>query len=365
MIFKSNTSLKAQVYKEENVRMNKRLGNTKFFSMLGSLMLVVTLTVGCGSSNTNQQTEATGDQGQDGVQTQQVQNIKVGYVNLIAAAPAIIAKEKKLLEEQGLKAEFFSFKNGPDLYKALSSGKLDVAYAGMPAAVNWGSRGAEFKIIAKVDEGKNGLLTKESSGISLTADLKGKKLGNLVKGSGVDYLVRAVLLPEGTLTEESVTLVQMETANMETAITNGTIDAAVAGEPFLTFAELRGLKVVKELPDPAFVVLGSNTFLKDHPEAVKKFIQGHIASIEELNQNETEAAELLAKAFNVPEIKGTDRIYTPAEVITLALKRNTFEYQFTDADLKYYQEVADNSFKIKSLEKQLDVSTIIDTTWVK
>ncbi|OAB32042.1 hypothetical protein PMSD_18020 [Paenibacillus macquariensis subsp. defensor] len=344
--------------------MKKRSGHTKLFSMLGSLVLVAALTSGCGNSDTNKQAEAA-NKGQEGEQTQQVQEIKVGYVNLIAAAPAIIAKEKNLLDKQGLKSEFFSFKNGPDLYKALSSGKLDIAYAGMPAAVNWGSRGAEFKIIAKVDQGKNGLFTKESSGITEAADLKGKKLGNLVKGSGVDYLIRAVLLPEGQLDDQSVTLVQMETPNMETAITSGTIDAAVAGEPFLTFAELRGLKVVKELPDPAFVVLGSNAFLKDQPEAVKKFIQGHIASIEDLNQNTQEDAEVLAKAFNVPEIKGTDKTYTPAEVITQALKRNKFEYKFTDEDLKYYQEVADNSFTIKSIEKQLDVSTIIDTTWIK
>ena len=344
--------------------MKKRSGNSKLFSMLGCLVLVAALTSGCGNSDTNKQAEVA-NKGQEGEQTQQVQEIKVGYVNLIAAAPAIIAKEKKILDKQGLKAEFFSFKNGPDLYKALSSGKLDIAYAGMPAAVNWGSRGAEFKIIAKVDQGKNGLFTKESSGITEAADLKGKKLGNLVKGSGVDYLIRAVLLPEGQLDDQSVTLVQMETPNMETAITSGTIDAAVAGEPFLTFAELRGLKVVQELPDPAFVVLGSNAFLKDQPAAVKKFIQGHIASIEDLNQNTQEDAEVLAKAFNVPEIKGTDKTYTPAEVITQALKRNKFEYKFTDEDLKYYQEVADNSFTIKSIEKKLDVSTIIDTTWVK
>lgn len=345
--------------------MKKRSGYIKMFNMVGSLVLAAALTAGCGSTSATKQPAAAADKGQGAAQTAQVQDIKVGYVNLIAAAPAIIAKEKKLLDKQGLKAEFFSFANGPDLYKALSSGKLDVAYAGMPAAVNWGSRGAEFKVIAKVDDGKNGLFTKESSGIKQVADLKGKKLGNLVKGSGVDYLIRAVLLPEAQLNDQSVSLVQLETANMEAAITNGTIDAAVAGEPFLTFAELRGLKVVKELPDPAFVVLGSNAFLKDHPDAAKKFIQGHKASIDDLNSNAKDNAEVLAKAFNVPEIKGTDKTYTPAEVITQALKRNKFEYKFTDADLKYYQEVADNSLKIKSLEQPLDVKTIIDTSWVK
>lgn len=341
--------------------MKKRSVFTKIFGVAGSLILAAALTAGCGSKDASSSPEAKTDTGTQA----KAQEIKVGYVNLIAAAPAIIAKEKDLLGKQGLKAEFFSFANGPDLYKALSSGKLDVAYAGMPAAVNWGSRGAEFTIIAKVDDGKNGVLTKGESGIQQPSDLKGKKIGNLVKGSGVDYLIRAVLLPEGKLTDKDVTLVQMETANMESAITNGTLDAAVAGEPFLTFAELRGLKVVKELPDPAFVVLGSNAFLKDHADAAKKFILGHIASIEDLNHNTEEDAEVLAKAFNVPEIKGKDKTYTPAEVMVQALKRNQFSYQWTDNDLKYYQEIADNSYTIKSLEKPLDVSSIIDTSWVK
>ncbi len=339
----------------------KRSVYGKLFGAAGSLVLAAALAAGCGSKDAGKAAEGTAGSGAK----EQVQEIKVGYVNLIAAAPAIIAKEKDLLGKQGLQAEFFSFANGPDLYKALSSGKLDVAYAGVPAAVNWGSRGAEFKIIAKVDDGKNGVLTKSDSGIQQPADLKGKKLGNLVKGSGVDYLIRAVLLPEANLDDQSVALVQMETANMESAVTNGTIDAAVAGEPFLTFAELRGLKVVKELPDPAFVVLGSNSFLTEHADAAKKFIEGHKASIDDLNQNTEADAEVLAKAFNVPEIKGADKTYKPAEVMVQALKRNQFSYELTDKDVKYYQEIADNSYAIKSLEKSLDINTIIDTSWVK
>lgn len=180
---------------------------------------------------------------------------------------------------------------------------MDIAYAGIPAAVNWGSRGANVKVIAKVDAGKFGLLVRPGSGIEDPAALKGKKLGNVAKGSGVDLLVRGFLLPEANLTNQNTQLVEMQMPNMEQSIRSGSVDAAVAGEPFLTFAELRGLKVIKELPDPAIVVVARADFLKQHPDVVKKFMQGHVAAIQYLNQNQQATARILANAFQVPEIQ--------------------------------------------------------------
>jgi NitT/TauT family transport system substrate-binding protein len=336
-----------------------KFAHRRVLGMAGALLLTASLLAGCGAGKTdNKSGEAASTPKQE-----QGQTIKIGYVNLIAAAPAIIAKEKGLIDKQGLKAEFFSFSNGPDLYKALSSGKLDVAYAGMPAAVNWASRGAQFKVIAKVDDGKFGVMTKDASGIQQAADLKGKKLGSLVKGSGVDYLIRGVLLPEAQLNEQSTTLVQMDMANMEQAITNGSVDAAVAGEPFLTFAELRGLKVVKELPDPAFVILASENALQQK-DVMKKFLQGHKASIEEMNTNHKDISETLAKSFNVPEISANGKTYSPAEVMQKALQRNKFDYKITDADMKFYQQVADTNLKIKLIDQPLDMSKVIDRSLI-
>lgn len=332
----------------------------RVLSVVGAIMLSASLLAGCGAG----QADNKAGEAASGSTQEQAQSIKIGYVNIIAAAPAIIAKEKGLIDKQGLKAEFFSFANGPDLYKALSSGKLDVAYAGIPAAVNWASRGAQFKVIAKVDDGKFGLLTKDGSGINEAADLKGKKLGSLVKGSGVDYLIRGVLLPEAQLNEQSATLVQMDMANMEQAIVNGSVDAAVAGEPFLTFAELRGLKVVKELPDPAFVILATEKVLQQK-DVVEKFLEGHKASIEEMNKNSKDISETLAKSFNVPEISSNGKTYSPAEVMHKALQRNKFDYKITDADIKFYQSVADTNLKIKLIDQPLDISKVIDRSWVK
>jgi NitT/TauT family transport system substrate-binding protein len=294
------------------------------------------------------------------------EKIRIGYVNILSLAPAIIAENQQLMEEQGLESEFYSFSNGPDLYKALSSGKLDMAYAGVPPAVNWVSRGAEVKAIAKVSDGKFGLLTKPDAGIEEPADLKGKKIGSVVQGSGADLLLRGFILPEGNLTEEDVNILQMQMPVMEQAVTKGSIDAAIAGEPYLTFAELRGLEVVKEVPDPALIVLATESYLKDHSEAVGKFIEGHKASISFIKENEDQAAEILVKSFNVPEITAQDgKVWTPEEVLKEALERHTFNYEISDSDFEFYQQIADVNYELKMIEQPFDIKTLFDTSWIQ
>jgi NitT/TauT family transport system substrate-binding protein len=292
--------------------------------------------------------------------------IRIGYVNILSLAPAIIAEQQELIDEQGMESEFYSFSNGPDLYKALSSGKLDVAYAGVPAGVNWVSRGAEIKAIAKVSEGKFGLMTKSGSGIESASDLKGKKVGSVVKGSGVDLLLRGFILPEGDLTEDDVSITQMKMPVMEQAISKGSIDAALAGEPFLTFAELRGLEVVKEVPDPALIVLATEDYLNENPEAVKKFMEGHKAAVQFLEENREQAAEILVKAYNVPEITDKDgNVWAPNDVLLKALERHTFDYKITEEDFDFYQQIADTNYNLEMIENQFNVNQLFDTSWIE
>jgi NitT/TauT family transport system substrate-binding protein len=269
------------------------------------------------------------------------------------------------MEKQGLKSQYFSFGDGPDLYKALASGKVDVAYAGVPAGVNWASRGAKVKAIAKVDNGKFGLIAGSKSGIQSENDLKGKKLGTAVTGSGVDILMRGFLLPGVKLTEKDVTLTQMQMPNMVQAVKQGTIDGAVAGEPYLTMAELQGVKVVKELPDPAIIVIASDAFLKNHPDEVKKFLKGHIAAIQFLNQNKGEASQLLAQNFNLPSIKQGNKTWTAKDIIEKALDRQSYDAEVTDQDYAFYQQVADANYKIKLVNSPFDVKKLFDTSWLQ
>lgn len=337
-----------------------------FVSVLSLVILTVLALTGCGTNQSvspspNQATEST-----PAAEPAANAVIRIGYISIISMAPAIIAEKQKLMEAQGIKAEFYPFANGPDLNKALSSGKLDFAYTGIPVAVNWASRGADIEVIAKVGDGKFGLLAKDNPTNSQAFDFKGKKIGFLGKGTGSDILLRGFLLPEEKLDETSVNLMEMTFANMEQAINNNAVDAALSSEPFVTFAELRGLKVVKQLPDPAIVVLVRKTFAKDNGDLVKKFMQGHLASIAYINEHKKESAEVLSKSLNVPEIKAADgKTRTPAAAMEIALTKHQYAAQFTDSDFAFYQQIADANHRLKLIDQPLDIKTIMNLTWIK
>lgn len=331
------------------------------FMFLFSLLLTLLIS-GCGSSGSAP--APTVPAPSSGV-TSQKQEVRVGYVSILSMAPAIIGNEKGLFDQQGIKATFFPFANGADIYKALASGKLDVAYAGVPAAVNWASRGAKIHAIAKVDDGKFGILARADSSISQPSDLKEKKLGTMARGTGADLLVRGFLLPDAKLTEKDVNLVTLDMQNIEGSITSGTIDAGIAGEPFLTLAELRGLKVIHELPDPAIIIIARDAFLQDHADDVHKFIQGHLAAIKYLNSNQIESAKILANTFKVPELNSGGKIFSPTDIIMKALARNHFESKFSDQDFKFYQQISDANLALKLIDKPYQVNNLFDLTWVK
>ncbi|OMP68228.1 ABC transporter substrate-binding protein [Domibacillus epiphyticus] len=326
------------------------------FRFLMILMIFTVILAGCGSTSEKDQTaeETSGE------------TIRIGYVNILSNAPAVVAENKKLIDEQGLKSEFYSFSNGPDLYKALSSGKLDIAYAGVPAAVNWVSRGAEIKAIAKVSDGKFGLMVNPDSGIESVEDLKGKKIGSIVKGSGADILLRGLVLPEAKVAESEVSITQMQMPVMEQAINKGSIDAAVAAEPFLSIAELRGLKVLKEMPDPALVILATNDLLSNQPETVEKFMAGHKESIQFIQDNKDEAADILVKNYNVPGITDqSGKAWDAKDVLLKALERHQFNDKITEEDFTFYQEVADMNYELKMIDKPFNVESMFDKDWVK
>ncbi|WP_424767681.1 ABC transporter substrate-binding protein [Paenibacillus sp. sgz302251] len=321
-------------------------------------IFAVAVMSGCG---TNQAAHSTNELSAE----QARETIRIGYINILAMAPAIIAEKQKLMEEQGLKAEFYSFANGLELNEALTSGRLDIAYSGLPVAVRWSSRGAEIEIIAKVGEGKFGLLAQQDPADAEPFDWEGKKIGYIGKGTGSDILIRGFLLPDEGLIETSVQLVKMEMASMEQAILSGTVDAALSGEPFVTLAELRELKVVSELPEPAVVVLAHKSFTADHPDLVAKFMIGHKAAISYLNDNAKDAAEVLAKFFNIPAIEAQSKTWTPQDVMAKALLKQRYEAEFSEEDYLFYQQLANANYQLKMINEPFDIKAIMNLTWIE
>ncbi len=285
------------------------------------------------------------------------QPVRIGYVNLLQFAPAIVAEQKQLFTKHGLEATVTGFPNGPAVFKALGAREIDIAYAGVPAAAAWASRGLPIRVIAKVSAGKFSLITRADTGIQSPSDLKGKKVAAPGKGSGGDLILRGIILKEAGLKPgEDVTVVDAKSPNMEQLLETKQVDAIFVGEPFATFALLRGKRPVLFTPDPALVLIARNEVIAERPEVIRRVIRAHAEAIQTLNQSQEETNNLLAEHFKLPEIDGT----APEKVIAEARDRSKWEYQIGEEDRKLFTRFITVGRELGTVESDISLDQLLD-----
>lgn len=218
--------------------------------------------------------------------------LRLGYFPNITHAPALIGVKNNLFQQAlgDTKLEAKTFNAGPAAIEALFSGAVDATYIGPNPAINgWAtSKGTALKIIAGSTSGGAGLVVRE--GINTPADLKGKKIATPQLGNTQDVALRAWLKQNGLNADQQgggdVSVLPQDNATAVQAFAQGAIDGAWVPEPNLSkmVLESKGKILVDEKtlwPGGQFVtthLIVKQEFLKDHPDIVKKLLQGHIAA---------------------------------------------------------------------------------------
>ncbi|MEV6597149.1 ABC transporter substrate-binding protein [Actinoplanes sp. NPDC051346] len=221
-----------------------------------------------------------------------VTSLRLGYFPNITHAPALIGVKNGLYQQAlgSTKLEAKTFNAGPAAIEALFSGAIDATYIGPNPAINgWAtSKGTALKIIAGSTSGGAGLVVKQ--GINAPADLKGKKIATPQLGNTQDVALRAWLKANGLNADQQgggdVSVLPQDNATALQAFAQGAIDGAWVPEPNLSrmVLESKGKILVNEKdlwPGGQFVtthLIVKQKFLEDHPDVVKKLLQGHIAA---------------------------------------------------------------------------------------
>lgn len=278
--------------------------------------------------------------------------IKLGYFPNITHAPALVGVNKGIFAEKlgSTKLEATTFNAGPAAIEALLSGAIDATYIGPNPAINgWSkSKGEALKIIAGSTSGGAGLVVKE--GINTPADLKGKKIATPQLGNTQDVALRAWLKSNGLNADTSgggdVSILPQDNATAVQAFAQGTIDGAWVPEPNYSklILESKAKVLVDEKtlwPNQDFVtthLIVSQKFLKEYPGTVKKLLQGHIAAVKFIkddNAGAQKAANAQIEALTSKPLKD--------EILTAAFANLKFTYDpiasslFTSA--KHAEEV--------------------------
>ena len=228
--------------------------------------------------------------------------VRLGHFPNVTHATAIVGVEKGLFAKAlgNDELEVKTFNAGPEATEALLSEAIDATYLGPNPAINaFVKTKGGIRIISGATSGGAALVVKPE--ITSVTQLEGKKIATPQLGNTQDVALRAYLKDKGLATDAQgggdVTILPQENSLTLDSFKSGQIQGAWVPEPWVSRLVLDGGGKVlideKTLwPKGEFVtthLVVRAAFLEEHPETVKRLLQGQVAANEYLAENSTEA----------------------------------------------------------------------------
>ncbi|GGM45796.1 nitrate ABC transporter substrate-binding protein [Longimycelium tulufanense] len=235
--------------------------------------------------------------------------VTVAHVPSTLFAPLYVAQDKGYFTDEGLSVELRKVKSGQDAVGPAAGGKLDVVVAGFSAGLFSAiASGLDLKVVGSMGVAPGDPKASPSAlevstrlgDISSPADLRGRKVA-VAGGPGAagGFQLATVLRPAG-LSLTDVEVVNLGNPDMQAALANGSVDAALVAAPFTTKMEKAG--VAKPLAVPpkgasATGVIYGGAFAKS--QAAQKFFNALVRASRDLQgegARSEETLQILARA---------------------------------------------------------------------
>jgi NitT/TauT family transport system substrate-binding protein len=288
--------------------------------------------------------------------------LRLGYFPNVTHAPALIGLDKGLFEKElgSTKLTRQEFNAGPNEVAALLGGSLDIGFIGSGPAINAyaKSNGEAVRLISGVTSGGAQLVTTQD--VSSPEDLVGKTVVTPQLGNTQDVALKKWLADKGLTGKVQVT--NMENAQTLDAFKGGQVQAAWLPEPWSSRLVLEaGAKVFLDEKTlwadgqfPTTVVIVRTQFLNEHPETVRAFLKGLVASIDYANESPADAQAAVNKQLEALTGK--------------ALKPETIERAWSNITLTFdpiageFKQLAQDQVTAGIAEKAPDVAGFADLT---
>lgn len=339
--------------------------------MLGIPVMIATMLVAAACGGSKAPATSQGGTAPAGAPAQSAQKkaLKVGYLNVMDDAQAMLAKDAGLYDKHGLDVELKLFESGTDLVKAIVGGQLQAGVLGFTNAVTWAEKGADVKVVGGAQMGYHSILVRKDSGIKSLADLKGKKVASQQKGSTADIVLNGVVLPQAGLARTDVNMIYVSPASAIQSLASGQVDAAFVFEPYEQIAKATSdvnaiYEIGKVWPFPCMVVITSGKQLGADRAAVDALLDAQKEAMTMMQQQPQQAAQLLVKRFVQEDSLNGPNGATPAvDVVTRAIESQMFHWDIKPDEVQRMQELTDLMVTQGVLPKSVKVEQILDLAW--
>jgi NitT/TauT family transport system substrate-binding protein len=160
----------------------------------------------------------------------------------------------------------------------VASGRAQVAYADAVAVAQLIAKSAPMRVVSTIYQSNpNEVSALKKTGIKAIGDLKGKKVG-VPSGSSQTTMLPLLLKANG-LKESDMTMMNMPVAAMVPSLLQGQVDAILGSmDAYQIELESQGAELDNfrfadyGVPTVSTSIFASNSFIKDHPDVLRKFI---------------------------------------------------------------------------------------------
>jgi ABC-type nitrate/sulfonate/bicarbonate transport system substrate-binding protein len=253
---------------------------------------------------------------------EKLEKMYVGVAGLSGAlAHAFIPKDSGLYEKYGLDVELIFFQGGTQAIQAALAGGVQMVVTAGPEIINARVAGSDMIMIAGYMNTLPYSIVADKKIIKFE-QLKGTKAAISKFGSTSDLAVRYALEQNGLTPGKDVTIIQLGDQNTRFAgLTAGSVQSTLISPPFDITAKKMGFNILADMADLGLpyqheTVATTDRFIKEHPEAVRKFLRAFVAGIHLWMTDEKKTKEVLAKRLRIKDKETLDETYVAYKKLT-------------------------------------------------
>ena len=281
--------------------------NLKYLLALCLTIALVFSLAACG-----QKADETPNDARDDQQTEQEEFTPASYSIAALKGPTAMGlvklmKDSESGETTGNEYTFTLAGSADEVTPALLKGELDMACVPANlAAVLYNKTEGEIEVLAVNTLGVL-YIVENGESVHSMADLKGKTIVAAGKGATPEYALRYLLTENGIDPDNDVTIDwKSEHSECVAALASGQASVALLPQPFVTVAQskIEGLRMALDLNAEwdaldngsaliTGVIVARRAVVEENPAAVEAFLKDYAASVDWVNANTAEAAELI------------------------------------------------------------------------